>query len=103
MRAFGEVENALAAELAARDRERILTQALADNQRALEIVQTKYRVGSTDMRSVTQRQLAVNASQSALIQMQTEQRIQRINLHLALGGSFAPRPVNSTTPQSPPK
>jgi NodT family efflux transporter outer membrane factor (OMF) lipoprotein len=101
LRAFGEVENALAAEMAARDRERILTQALADNQRALEIVQTKYRVGSTDMRSVTQRQLAVNASQSALIQMQTEQRIQRVNLHLALGGSFALRPVNSSTPQSP--
>ena len=67
LRAFGEVEDALSAELAARDREQILTQALADNQRAFEIVQTKYRVGSTDMRSVTQRQLAVNASQSALI------------------------------------
>ena len=101
LRAFGEVENALAAELAARDRERILTQALADNQRAFEIVQTQYRVGSTDMRSVTQRQLAVNASQSALIQMQTEQRIQRVNLHLALGGSFTVRPCqlhNSAEP-----
>jgi NodT family efflux transporter outer membrane factor (OMF) lipoprotein len=101
LRAFGEVENALAAELAAHDRELLLTQALADNQRAFEIVQTQYRIGTTDMRSVTQRQLAVNASQSALILMQTEQRIQRVNLHLALGGSFTVRPA-STTPQGPP-
>ena len=100
LRAFGEVESALAAELAARDRERLLSQALADNQRALDMVQTQYRVGSTDMRYVTQRELAVNATQSALIRMQAEQRVQRVNLHLALGGSFAARPANSTTPNS---
>ena len=97
LRAFGEVEGALAGELAARDREQLLTQALADNQRAFEIVQTQYRVGSTDMRYVTQRQLALNSTQAALIQVQTEQRVQRVNLHLALGGSFAPRPAPPTT------
>jgi NodT family efflux transporter outer membrane factor (OMF) lipoprotein len=88
MRAFGEVEGALSAELAAHDREQILTQTLADNQRAYDLVQTQYRVGSTDMRFVTQRQLAVNATQSALIHVQAEQRVQRVNVHLALGGSF---------------
>ena len=36
------------------------TQTLADNQRALEIVQTQFKVGSTDLRFVTQRQLALN-------------------------------------------
>ena len=92
LRAFGEVENALSAEFAARDREQILTQTLADNQRALELVQTQYKVGSTDLRFVTQRQLALNASQSALIRVQAEQRVQRVNVHLALGGSFATKP-----------
>jgi len=92
LRAFGEVESALAAEFAARDREQILARGLADNQRAFDIVQTQYRVGSTDMRYVTQRQLAVNATQAALIRMQAEQRVQRVNLHLALGGSFEQRP-----------
>ncbi len=87
-RAFGEVENALAAEIAAREREQILTQTLADSRRALEIVQTQFKVGSTDLRFVTQRQLALNASQSAVIRVQTEQRVQRVNVHLALGGSF---------------
>jgi len=91
LRAFGEVENALAAELAAHDREQLLTQAYAANQRAFEIVQTQYRVGSTDMRYVTQRSMTLNSTQAALIRVQAEQRVQRVNLHLALGGSFEPR------------
>jgi outer membrane protein TolC len=91
LRAFGEVDNALATEIAARERERILAQVVADNQRALEIVQTQYKVGSTDLRFVSQRQLALDATQSALIRMQAEQRVQRVNLHLALGGSFETR------------
>ncbi len=92
LQAFNEVESALAAEFAAREREQILARTLADSQRALEIVRTQFKVGSTDLRFVTQRQLALNATQSALVRVQTEQRIQRVNLHLALGGSFAPRP-----------
>jgi outer membrane protein TolC len=98
LRAFGEVEDALAAEIAAREREQILTQTLADNQRALEIVQVQYKVGSTDLRFVTQRQLALIATQSALIRMQAEQRIQRVNLHLALGGSFEMPPAPPPAP-----
>jgi NodT family efflux transporter outer membrane factor (OMF) lipoprotein len=98
LRAFGEVEDALAAEIAAREREQILTQTLADNQRALEIVQVQFKVGSTDLRFVTQRQLALIATQSALIRMQAEQRIQRVNLHLALGGSFEMPPAPPPAP-----
>jgi outer membrane protein, multidrug efflux system len=97
LRAFGEVENALAAENAAREREQLLTQTLADTQRAYEIVQTQYKVGSTDLRFVTQRQLALNSTEAALIRMRAEQRVQRVNLHLALGGSFEQRP-----PATPP-
>jgi outer membrane protein TolC len=99
LRAFGEVENALSAEIAAREREQILAQALSDNERALDIVRTQFKVGSTDLRFVTQRQLALNATQAALIRMQAEQRVQRVNLHLALGGSF--EPVYTPQPTSP--
>ena len=95
LRAFGEVETALSAEIAAREREQILAQTLADTQRAFEIVQTQFKVGSTDFRFVTQRQLALNATQSSLIRLQAEQRVQRVNLHLALGGNFSP---NAATP-----
>ena len=38
-------------EMAAREREQILTQALSDNQQALTVVQTQFKVGSTDLRS----------------------------------------------------
>ncbi len=93
LRAFGEVENALSAETVARDREQILEQTLADTRRAYEIVQTQYKVGTTDLRFVAQRQLALNSTESALIRVQAEQRVQRVNVHLALGGSFEPRPA----------
>jgi NodT family efflux transporter outer membrane factor (OMF) lipoprotein len=95
LRAFGEVEGALAAEIAAREREQILTQTIADNRRAYDIVQTQFKVGSTDLRFVTQRELALFSNQSALVRMQAEQRVQRVNLHLALGGGFE-------TPAPPP-
>lgn len=97
LRAFGEVESALAAEIAAREREQILAQTLSDSRRALEIVQTQFKVGSTDLRFVAQRQLALNATQSALVRVQAEQRVQRVNVHLALGGSFEVRPQAETT------
>ena len=92
LRAFGEVEGALSAEIAAREREQILTETLSDNQQALGLVQTQFKIGSTDLRFVEQRQLAVIATRSALIRVQAEQRVQRVNLHLALGGSFEMRP-----------
>jgi len=92
LRAFGEVEQALASEVAAREREQILAQTLSDNRRALDLVQRRYEIGSTDLRFVTQQRLAVNATSSALIRMQAEQRVQRVNVHLAVGGSFERSP-----------
>ena len=95
LRAFGEVEAALSAEIASREREVILVDTLAASQRALDVVRTQFRVGSTDLRFVTQRQLALNATQSALLRVQADQRVQRVNLHLALGGSFTTAPTTA--------
>ena len=100
LRAFGEVEHALSAELAARDRERLLTQTLADSQRALDLAQTSFKIGKNDLRSVEQRQLALAGTRSALIRVQAEQRVQRVNLHLALGGRFE---VVPQAPGAPPQ
>jgi NodT family efflux transporter outer membrane factor (OMF) lipoprotein len=88
-RAFGEVENALAAEFALRDREAILAGNVRDNERALELTKTQLRVGSTDLRAVEQRQLALYSARTALLNVQAERLAQRVNLHLALGGSFS--------------
>jgi outer membrane protein TolC len=87
-RAFGEVENALSAEFALNDREAILQANVRDNERALELTQTQFRVGSTDLRAVEQRQLALYSSRTSLLRVQSERLAQRVNLHLALGGSF---------------
>ena len=89
-RAFGEVESALAAELTAGRREQVLNLAAAANQEALNLAQIRYQVGSGDLRAVQQQQVAVHGSRSALVRVQTERLVQRVNLHLALGGSFDP-------------
>ena len=89
-RAFGEVEGALAQGVAAADRARILERAARDNERALELAEVRYRVGSGDLRAVRQQQLAVYAARAALLRVQAERLVQRVNLHLALGGSFVP-------------
>jgi NodT family efflux transporter outer membrane factor (OMF) lipoprotein len=95
-RAFGEVEGALSAENALRDRQAILDANVRDNERALELTKTQFRVGSTDQRAVEQRQLGLYSARTALLRVQTERLAQRVNLHLALGGGFgepAPGPV----------
>jgi NodT family efflux transporter outer membrane factor (OMF) lipoprotein len=91
LRAFGDVENAMSSELAFLEREQILLRANAQSDRALELAKVAFNVGSIDLRPVQQQQLASFASSSALVRVQSEQRIQRVNLYLALGGGFGGR------------
>ena len=100
-RAFGEVENALSAGFALDDRTTILGRVIADNERALELSQVRYRVGSGDLRAVNQQQLALYSARSAQIHVEAERRVQRVNLYLALGGSFEAIHARTaeTTPQ----
>ncbi len=88
LRALGEVEDNLAAGQVLTEREGLLQQALAENQHALELAQTSYRVGQSDLRAVQQQLLAVHSARLALLRVRGEQLIQRVNLHLALGGDF---------------
>ena len=55
--AFADVEKALSAGFALNARKPLLAQAVAENPRALEFAQTRYRVGSDDLRAVEQQQL----------------------------------------------
>ena len=89
-RAFGEVENALSSAFALERREAILRESVVDNGRALELANVRFRVGSGDLRAVQQQSLALHAARTALLRVQAERLVQRVNLHLALGGSFAP-------------
>jgi NodT family efflux transporter outer membrane factor (OMF) lipoprotein len=88
LRAFNDVENAMSAEFAAHEREQILMRSVAAWERAANLSRIAYEVGSIDLRPVQQQQLGVNGTRSVLLRVQSEQRVQRVNLHLALGGGF---------------
>lgn len=92
-RAFSEVEGAIAALATSIDREAILERAVASNARALELAGIRYRVGSDDLRAVIAQTMTLSSSRTALLRVQSERRVQRVNLHLALGGSFDPAPA----------
>jgi outer membrane protein, multidrug efflux system len=87
-RAFAEVESALSAGFTLAERVKVLERAVAENDRALELAQIRFRVGTVDQRAVQQQLLASAASRSALTRAVSERLVQRVNLHLALGGSF---------------
>jgi outer membrane protein TolC len=62
---------------------------VTDAERALRLSETRYRVGSGDLRSVQQQQISWSSARGNLLRVQSERRIQRVNLYLALGGDFA--------------
>ena len=86
--AYSEVENALNNESLFAERQQFLEKAVADNSAAMKLTMEQFNVGRVDMLSVLQIQARVLASRSALIGIQNQRLVQRINLHLALGGSF---------------
>lgn len=93
-RAFGEIENALSAERILRERDVLLDAAVHDNERAVELAQIQYRVGTINMSTVEQRQLALHAARTSRLRVQSERLAQRVNLHLALGGDFGDPAAN---------
>lgn len=100
-RVFGEVEGALAATATAADRETILARSVQENARALELANVRYRVGAADLRTVQQQQLDLTSARAALLRVQADRLVQRVNLHLALGGSFDAQPVTVVGSRAP--
>jgi NodT family efflux transporter outer membrane factor (OMF) lipoprotein len=89
LRAIGEVENAVAANATLAARARLLGEALNEQTLALDLTQTNFRVGRADRRAVEQQRINVSNARMALNSVRTEELAGRVNLHLALGGSFA--------------
>lgn len=96
--ALGEVEDALTAERILGERERILEEAAAASRESLRLERAAYRIGKSDLRAVNQRQLATHAAQVALLAVQRDRLVRRVDLHLALGGSFGDPPRETTHP-----
>jgi len=100
LRAFDEVEGALASETALRERYAILEQIAADSRRSMELATVQYKIGSSDLRSVLQEQLRLYSTLMTLVQIQGERLAQRVNLHLALGGGFGIPPASTAADPS---
>ncbi|HZZ94621.1 MAG TPA: efflux transporter outer membrane subunit [Usitatibacter sp.] len=94
-RAFAEVENALSASFNLDTRAQVLAAAVQANERALGFTRVRYDVGSADQRSVQTQLLALHTARTSLVHVQAERLIQRVNLHLALGGSFSTNALSS--------
>jgi NodT family efflux transporter outer membrane factor (OMF) lipoprotein len=90
LRAFAEVENSLATETTLATRMAHETPALADRTDAVRIALVQYKAGRIDLLWVAQLQTAQLTTLQSVTQLRSAQRINRIRLYQALGGSFAP-------------
>jgi NodT family efflux transporter outer membrane factor (OMF) lipoprotein len=93
LRALNDVESAISAGRALDTRVRSLSSAYDEQSRALTLTETSLRIGRSDKRALEQQRMAAANARIALLGVRAEQLAQRVNLHLALGGSFeAPPP-----------
>src|SRR4051812_9316569 len=86
--AFQDVENALAAEQILGQRQSILTEVVGEQTNAVTVTRTRWRVGKSDLLSVVQQRMRLYGAEATLLGVRTDRILQRINLHLALGGDF---------------
>ena len=66
----------------------MLLEVLSENEAAWDLAKTQYEVGKIDLLSTLQMQARVVGSRIAVVNIRSSQLITRVNLHLALGGSF---------------
>jgi multidrug efflux system outer membrane protein len=90
LRAFSEVESSLANEPVLAEQQRHLEAVLAQDTEALRLGRLRYEGGATDLMHVLDMQSRVLNSQFALVGIRNDRLANRIALHLALGGGFAP-------------
>lgn len=86
--AFSEVESALAASEAYRDREARLASAERNAREAVILVENRYEGGVESFLAVLDSQQRLVEAQSQLVAVRRMRLENRVNLHLALGGGF---------------
>ncbi|MDR6599818.1 NodT family efflux transporter outer membrane factor (OMF) lipoprotein [Achromobacter deleyi] len=90
--AMSEVENGLTGEQQLALRERAIQRQFSESSRALELALVQRQIGQFDDFDVLQRKRDLLRVQSDLMRVRAQRLVQRVNLHLALGGHFAPEP-----------
>lgn len=89
IRAFGEVEAALSAEASLAEQAAILENSVAELTKARDAAELRYRRGLLTIFELTQVEARLFAARRDLLAVRGASVIQRIELHRALGGSFA--------------
>jgi outer membrane protein, multidrug efflux system len=95
LRAFGEVEVALTNERLLAERLPHTENAVLSHTEAVRVANLRYTAGTMDFLSVLQLEQGQIQSQADLIKLRNTQLANRINLHLALGGSFDNSPATT--------
>ncbi len=90
LRAFGEVESALAVGALLERRETSLTEAADQLAGARALAEERYRGGVGDYLTLLESQGRELAARSAVLALRRQRLDNRIDLHLALGGGFGP-------------
>jgi NodT family efflux transporter outer membrane factor (OMF) lipoprotein len=88
LRAFSEVESALAAERFLAGQESDLASALQQSTASWELAEDRYNSGLEPFVTVLESQRRSLEAESALLNVRRERLDARVDLHLALGGSF---------------
>jgi multidrug efflux system outer membrane protein len=93
LNAFGEVETTLTNETLFAQQFEHLENSLQQYNESVRIATIKYRAGTYDMQQVLQLQTSELSVESDVIRVRNARFANRINLHLALGGSFETAPA----------
>jgi len=101
LRAFREVENGLTNEELLAQRLQFQQAEVRDRTESVRIATLQYTAGTSDLLSVLQLQSDQIASQVNLIKLRNAQLANRIDLHLALGGSFESAPAVPSVAAAP--
>ena len=88
LRAYAEVETALAAEQRLRERELALRNTAEQLEGARRLAETRYARGVGDYLTVLESQSRELIARIELIRVRRELLTNRVDLHLALGGGF---------------
>ena len=88
MQAFAEVEDALSSQTAEEMRYQALTAQLADNRRAVQEAQERYRRGEVGLLPVLEDQEQLYATQDAQVTSALTRCLADISLFKALGGNW---------------
>ena len=63
-----------------------------NSKKAYDMSHSRYDIGQTDLLSVLQVQAQWVGARVGLVNIKSDRLAQRVDLHLALGGSFEPAP-----------